>query len=167
MMPVTISRRLGPALAAVGLACALLALGADAGAAPTPPPRAEGAHPSKAPRSRRARPAASKTGKVAAPKAKAAKAPAAGGSEPAAAAPSEAPVAAPGAKEPRDVVKTEEAREGEKVYTFGAQEVEGRLKSPQILYFLRRVRAEFDPAPLGHRSFLLELSDTRRHPAFE
>jgi hypothetical protein len=64
------------------------------------------------------------------------------------------------------VVRTEE-RAGEKTYTFGAQEVEGRLKSPQILYFLRRVRAQFDPAPLGHRSFLLELSDTRRNPAFE
>ncbi len=65
------------------------------------------------------------------------------------------------------VLKTEEARAGEKTYTFGAQEVEGRLKSPQILYFLRRVRAQFDPGPLGHRSFLLELSDTRRHPALE
>jgi hypothetical protein len=65
------------------------------------------------------------------------------------------------------VVKTEEARAGERTYTFGAQEVEGRLKSPQILYFLRRVRAEFDPAPLGHRSFFLELYDTRRHPALE
>ena len=64
-------------------------------------------------------------------------------------------------------VKTEEARAGERTYTFGAQEVEGRLKSPQILYFLRRVRAEFDPAPLGHRSFLLELYDTRRSPALE
>jgi hypothetical protein len=66
-----------------------------------------------------------------------------------------------------DVVKTVEARRGEKTYTFGAQEVEGRLKSPQILYFLRRVRAQFDPAPLGHRSFMLELSDTRRNPALE
>lgn len=72
--------------------------------------------------------------------------------------------AAPAAVE---VVKTEEAGAKGTVYTFGAQEVEGRLKSPQILYFLRRVRAQFDPAPLGHRSFLLELSDTRRHPAFE
>jgi hypothetical protein len=83
----------------------------------------------------------------------------------------EAPVAAaaagPAAKPGAAVVKTEELRDGEKTYTFGAQEVEGRLKSPQILYFLRRVRAEFDPAPLGHRSFLLELSDTRRHRAFE
>jgi hypothetical protein len=66
-----------------------------------------------------------------------------------------------------EVTKTEEARAGEKTYTFGAQEVEGRLKSPQILYFQRRVRAQFDAVPLGHRSFLLELSDTRRHPALE
>lgn len=87
----------------------------------------------------------------------------AGGAKPGA---PEAPVTASGAAAASDVVRTEE-REGEKTYTFGAQEVEGRLKSPQILYFLRRVRAQFDPAPLGHRSFLLELSDTRRHPALE
>jgi len=79
----------------------------------------------------------------------------------------EVPVGGPEPAPANEVVKTEETREGEKTYTFGAQEVEGRLKSPQILYFLRRVRAQFDPAPLGHRSFLLELSDTRRHPAFE
>jgi hypothetical protein len=95
---------------------------------------------------------------------------------PAAAAPAPAPATAPapvpvsapasGAAPAVDVVRTEE-RAGEKTYTFGAQEVEGRLKSPQILYFLRRVRAQFDPAPLGHRSFFLELSDTRRHPALE
>jgi len=65
------------------------------------------------------------------------------------------------------VVKTEEAEKGIKTYTFGAEEVEGRLKAPQILYFLRRVRAEFDAEPLGHRSFLLELSDTRRNSALE
>jgi hypothetical protein len=76
------------------------------------------------------------------------------------------PAASSDAAAASDVVRTEE-RAGEKTYTFGAQEVEGHLKSPQILYFFRRVRAQFDPAPLGHRSFLLELSDTRRHPAFE
>jgi len=75
----------------------------------------------------------------------------------------EAAEPAPGAS----VVKTVEASAGVKTYTFDAQEVEGRLRSPQILYFLRRVRAEFDPQPLGHRSFLLELSDTRRQPALE
>ena len=82
---------------------------------------------------------------------------------PAASAP---PVGTPSAGAAANAVVRTEEREGEKTYTFGAQEVEGRLKSPQILYFLRRVRAQFDPAPLGHRSFLLELSDTRRHPAF-
>jgi hypothetical protein len=71
------------------------------------------------------------------------------------------------AAEKAALVKTEEAEKGVKTYTFGAQEVEGRLRSPQILYFLRRVRAEFDPQPLGHRSFLLELSDTRHQPALK
>jgi hypothetical protein len=62
-------------------------------------------------------------------------------------------------------VKEEESSEGVKTYEFGAVEVEGRLRSPQILYFLRRVRAEFDAATLGHRSFLRELADTRNDPA--
>jgi hypothetical protein len=66
-----------------------------------------------------------------------------------------------------DVVKVEESgkEEGVKTYTFSAIEVEGRLKSPQIIYFLRRVRAEFEAGLLGHRSFMPELSDTRRSPS--
>jgi hypothetical protein len=66
-----------------------------------------------------------------------------------------------------DVVKVEESKkqEGVKTYTFSAIEVEGRLKSPQIIYFLRRVRAEFEAGLLGHRSFMPELSDSRRSPA--
>jgi hypothetical protein len=65
-----------------------------------------------------------------------------------------------------DVVEVKEAgEEGEKTYKFGEVEVEGRLKAPQILYFLRRVRAEFRAGLLGHRSFLPELADTRRSPA--
>jgi hypothetical protein len=56
---------------------------------------------------------------------------------------------------------------GVKTYKFGPQEVEGRLKSPQIVYFLRRVRAEFAAGELGHRSFMRELSDTRRNPALK
>lgn len=63
-------------------------------------------------------------------------------------------------------VKEQETAEGVKTYEFGAVEVEGRLRSPQILYFLRRVRAEFDADPLGHRSFLRELADTRNDPSF-
>jgi hypothetical protein len=54
---------------------------------------------------------------------------------------------------------------GVKTYKFSAVEVEGRLKSPQIVYFLRRVRAEFEAGDLGHRSFMPELSDTRRSPS--
>src|SRR5689334_13528905 len=60
------------------------------------------------------------------------------------------------------VVKTEEGKEGVKTYQFGAVEVEGRLRSPQLIYFLRRVRAEFVAGELGHRSFLRELDSTRR-----
>jgi hypothetical protein len=56
---------------------------------------------------------------------------------------------------------------GVKTYKFSAVEVEGRLKSPQIVYFLRRVRAEFEAGALGHRSFMPELSDTRRSPALK
>lgn len=67
------------------------------------------------------------------------------------------------------VVETEKEGQGKKAiktYKFGPQAVEGRLKSPQIIYFLRRVRAEFAAGDLGHRSFMRELSDTRRDPAF-
>lgn len=60
-------------------------------------------------------------------------------------------------------VETDKEQDGMKTYTFGPQDVEGRLKSPQIQYFLRRVRAEFEAGALGHRSFLRELSHTRHH----
>ncbi len=55
---------------------------------------------------------------------------------------------------------------GTRVFRFGEVEVEGRLKSPQIVYFLRRVRAEFAAGDLGHRSFIGELKETRNEPGF-
>jgi hypothetical protein len=55
---------------------------------------------------------------------------------------------------------------GGKVFRFGEIEIEGRLKSPQLVYFLRRVRAEFAAGDLGHRTFMKELSDTRTDPSF-
>ncbi len=61
-----------------------------------------------------------------------------------------------------DVQRESTSKEGEKSYQFGAVEVEGRLKAPQILYFVRRVRAELKSGQLGHRSFMPELRDTRR-----
>lgn len=66
-----------------------------------------------------------------------------------------------------DVKESEQKDSGEKTYKFGEVEVEGRLKAPQILYFLRRVRAEFRAGLLGHRSFMPELSDTRRSSALK
>ncbi|MGC4090275.1 MAG: hypothetical protein QM756_20835 [Polyangiaceae bacterium] len=67
---------------------------------------------------------------------------------------------------PKASVKEKEGPEGVKTYQFGAIEVEGRQKSPQLIYFLRRVRAEFDAGALGHRSFLGELDDSRNDTAF-
>jgi hypothetical protein len=73
--------------------------------------------------------------------------------------------ATPNASATAAVKETKESKEGVKTYKFGTIEVEGRLKSPQIIYFLRRVRAEFDAGLLGHRSFMRELSDTRNNPS--
>jgi hypothetical protein len=64
------------------------------------------------------------------------------------------------------VVEQKTADGGTRVFRFGEVEVEGRLKSPQIVYFLRRVRAEFNAGDLGHRSFVREMSETRSEPGF-
>ena len=58
-------------------------------------------------------------------------------------------------------VDSEVVREGDtdvKVMEFTGVDIEGRLKSPQMLYFVSRVRAEFDRPELPHRSFMPELS---------
>ena len=55
---------------------------------------------------------------------------------------------------------------GSRVFRFGEVEIEGRLRNPQLVYFLRRVRAEFASGDLGHRTFMRELSETRKDPSF-
>ncbi len=55
---------------------------------------------------------------------------------------------------------------GAKQFRFTETDIEGRLKAPQLVYFLRRVRAEFAAGDLGHRSFMRELSETRHDPNF-
>jgi hypothetical protein len=55
---------------------------------------------------------------------------------------------------------------GTRVFKFKELDIEGRLKSPQLVYFLRRVRAEFGAEDLGHRSFMREMSETRKEPTF-
>ncbi len=51
-----------------------------------------------------------------------------------------------------------------KVYTFGAMDVEGKLKTPQLLYFLNRVKLELEMSAPDHRSFMKELAKTADDP---
>ncbi len=55
---------------------------------------------------------------------------------------------------------------GTRVFKFSELDIEGRLRSPQLVYFLRRVRAEFAAGDLGHRTFMREMSETRNEPSF-
>ncbi len=88
--------------------------------------------------------------------------------------PEPAPVTAPKAEgRPLDlrdggggsgVTETRTGDGGVKSFRFEEVAIEGRLQSPELVYFLRRVRAEFNAGDLGHRSFTGELSDTKRDP---
>lgn len=75
-----------------------------------------------------------------------------------------------GGDEDTDVQEADEIeeREGEKVkvYEFSGLDISGRLKSPQLLYFLNRLRAEFDRPRLPHRSFMPELVRSTKGKAF-
>lgn len=53
-----------------------------------------------------------------------------------------------------------------KVYQFTGLDISGRLKSPQLLYFLNRLRAEFDRPRLPHRSFMPELVRSTKTDTF-
>lgn len=64
------------------------------------------------------------------------------------------------AAETHDAETSEETEEGGskvKNVRFSGLDISGRLKSPQLLYFLNRLRAEFARPKLPHRSFLPEL----------
>jgi hypothetical protein len=78
------------------------------------------------------------------------------------------PSAPSGAGAPNDagVVEARTLDGGARVFKFSELDIEGRLKSPQLVYFLRRVRAEFAAGDLGHRSFLREMSETRKESSF-
>jgi hypothetical protein len=52
------------------------------------------------------------------------------------------------------VVEAKTLDGGTHVFKFSELDIEGRLKSPQLVYFLRRVRAEFAAGELGHLSFV-------------
>ena len=94
--------------------------------------------------------------------------------EPAAGAPSPAtpagPTAVPEGSGPgpgdAGVVEARTLDGGARAFKFSELDIEGRLKSPQLVYFLRRVRAEFAAGDLGHRSFMREMYETRKEPSF-
>jgi hypothetical protein len=50
-----------------------------------------------------------------------------------------------------------------KAMEFTGLDIEGQLKTPQMLFFLNRLRAEFDRPRLPHRSFMPELARSREH----
>jgi hypothetical protein len=82
--------------------------------------------------------------------------------------PASAPVGSLPAASPVDggTVETKTLDGGTQVFKFKELDIEGRLKSPQLVYFLRRVRAEFAAGDLGHRSFMREMSETRKESSF-
>ena len=53
-----------------------------------------------------------------------------------------------------------------KVMEFSGLDIEGQLKTPQMLYFLNRLRAEFGHPSLPHRSFMPELQQATETDAF-
>jgi hypothetical protein len=59
-----------------------------------------------------------------------------------------------------------EAGEEIKTVEFGGLDIEGQLKTPQMLYFLNRLRAEFSRPELPHRSFIPELQRGTRENGF-
>jgi hypothetical protein len=72
------------------------------------------------------------------------------------------------AQEAAQGANAEIVKEGDtsvKVMKFTGIDIEGRLKSPQLLYFVSRVHAEFDRPKLPHRSFMPELGrSTQQEP---
>lgn len=81
-------------------------------------------------------------------------------------APAEAPAA--GGGDGNTSAAGEERNEGGekvKVFRFSGFDISGRLKSPQLLYFLNRMRAEFDRPHLPHRSFMPELNRSTKGKA--
>lgn len=75
---------------------------------------------------------------------------------------------APATGDDVDAQSREVSEGGEKVKAirFSGLDVAGRLKSPQLLYFLNRLRAEFDRPRLPHRSFLPEMERSTHSKSF-
>jgi hypothetical protein len=71
-----------------------------------------------------------------------------------------------GAGTKADTELREEGGEKVKVFKFTGLDISGRLKSPSLLYYLNRLRAEFDRPRLPHRTFVPELVRSTKGKAF-
>jgi hypothetical protein len=128
---------------------------------------ASGEHGKSKARAKRAKRAKKKKA-VATPEPAAAAAPAPSGSKEAQVPATEGTVPAPESKpaSASSAIASDEGqvrKEGDtevKTLEFTGLDIEGQLKTPQLLYFLTRLRAEFDRPRLPHRSFMPELSRT-------
>lgn len=56
-----------------------------------------------------------------------------------------------------DAGATERSTKKEKVFDFTDFSIEGKLRTPQLLYFLGRARSELERASLRERSFIPEM----------
>jgi len=61
---------------------------------------------------------------------------------------------APAAAEPKDDGKKKGKQQGPKTFDFTALDLNGRMRSPQLLYFLERANEELERASLEKRSFI-------------
>ena len=58
---------------------------------------------------------------------------------------------------PDDKVQTDASGKKSKTYSFTGLDIDGKLKTPQLLYFLNRMKSEFDTSAPDKRSFIPEL----------
>jgi len=61
---------------------------------------------------------------------------------------------APDPKDSKDAKKGKDGKGGPKTYDFTALDLNGRMRSPQLLYFLERANEELERASLEKRSFI-------------
>ncbi len=57
-------------------------------------------------------------------------------------------------------VQTDAAGKKSKTYSFTGLDIDGKLKTPQLLYFLNRMKSEFDTTTPSRRSFIPELKQS-------
>ena len=62
------------------------------------------------------------------------------------------------AKDEKDNKPEAKQKAGEKVFDFNGLDISGRLRTPQLLYFLERATEELERASLEHRSFVPEMA---------